>query len=105
MTELMKRYEEETRKEAETRVTAIFQGTSRKIMFFTDEYVEWLEALLTWRDVREKPEENDLYICKFHDNGESKIYMDTYEWKNGKWIVDYDEIIVGWLPIPKENIK
>lgn len=74
-----------------------------------DIYQEWLESevlelrsQLTWRDVSEKPEVNDLYICKFHDNGESKIYMDTYEWRNGKWIVDYDEIIVGWMPIPKE---
>lgn len=97
--ELMERYESETGGCAFDEVLGVIEI----------DYVNWLESKviqlqqqLTWRDVSENPEGNDLYLCKYHDDGESDIFRDSFEWLNGKWLTGYNEVIIAWLPIPKE---
>lgn len=91
-TEMMKRYEEETGRKPKN----LFMGSEESLIHFTREYVEWLEAQLTWRPVSEKPEKDGEYFVKFHYvDGEEG--MDVCDFTNGEWF--WDDII-SWLPIP-----
>ena len=88
-TELMKRYENLTGREAVCEETE----------YATDDYLRWLEAQLTWRDaVKNPPEEDDWYLCKYEYR---RIrFCDSVEFADGVWISD--DKIIKYLPIPKE---
>ncbi len=99
MDELVDLYEKETGKKGETHVTALFQGSSRQIMFFTDEYVEWLEDQLTWRPVSEKPKKEGWYLCKTQ-YADDTFGVETVFF-NGKNFIFSS--VIAWLPIPPEG--
>ncbi len=95
MTELMKRYEAETGRKPKD----LFMGSEESLIHFTREYVEWLEAQLTWRPVSEKPENADYYLVKT-PNFIFKAYFD-----GEKFVKVVGQRLVGllathWLPIP-----
>jgi len=55
----MKRYEAETGRKPKD----LFMGSEESLVHFTREYVEWLEAQLTWRSVTQKPKEGQIVSC------------------------------------------
>jgi hypothetical protein len=92
MTELMKRYEAETGRKPKD----LFMGSEESLIHFTREYVEWLEAQLTWRPVSEKPEKDGWYLCKTQ-YADDTFGVETVFF-NGKNFI-YSRVI-AWLPIP-----
>lgn len=94
MTELMKRYEAETGRKPKD----LFMGSEESLIHFTREYVEWLEAQLTWRPVSEKPERLGMYFveCKPYTGCDSPMITTAYF--DGARFLWYD--VVKWLPIP-----
>ena len=93
MTELMKRYEAETGRKPKD----LFMGSEESLIHFTREYVEWLEAQLTWRPVSELPEEDQIVIATYVNSyGKrrrvSAVYVRQYEEEAG----DDDELCVEY---------
>ncbi len=80
MTELMKRYEAETGRKPKN----LFMGSEESLIHFTREYVEWLEAQLTWRPVSELPEKDQIVIATYLNScGKRRrvraVYIRQYE--------------------------
>ncbi len=93
MTELMKRYEAETGRKPKN----LFMGSEESLIHFTREYVEWLEAQLTWRPVSELPEKDQIVIatylnCYGKRRRVSAVYVRQYEEEAG----DDDELCVEY---------
>ena len=97
MTELMKRYEAETERSARGEL----YSSSIKLCMPTNDYIEWLEAKLTWRPVSEKPKEGQIVFVMISTGWVVAQYL------NGEFYVDdgftFGDFINGvshWLPIP-----
>jgi len=83
--ELMKRYEAETGRKPKN----LFMGSEESLIHFTREYVEWLEAQLTWRPVSEKPEKDQIVIATYLNQcGKRRrvraVYIRQYEEEAGE---------------------
>ena len=83
--ELMKRYEAETGRKPKN----LFMGSEESLIHFTREYVEWLEAQLTWRPVSEKPEKDQIVIATYLNQcGKRRrvraVYVRQYEEEAGE---------------------
>ena len=96
-TETMKKYEAETGKSARGE---LYSG-SIKLCIPTNDYIEWLEAQLTWRPVSEKPKEGQIVFVMISTGWVVAQYL------NGEFYVDdgftFGDRISGvnnWLPIP-----
>jgi len=104
MTELMKRFQEETGID-------LFGGWTYEIVNglmtppFNEspwmKFNEWLADQLTWRPVSEKPERLGMYFveCKPYTGWDSTIITTTYF--DGERFLWHD--VVKWLPIPPEG--
>ena len=84
-TEMMKRYEAETGRKPKN----LFMGSEESLIHFTREYVEWLEAQLTWRPVSEKPEKDQIVIATYLNQcGKRRrvraVYIRQYEEEAGE---------------------
>jgi len=84
-TEMMKRYEAETGRKPKN----LFMGSEESLIHFTREYVEWLEAQLTWRPVSEKPERDQIVIATYLNQcGKRRrvraVYIRQYEEEAGE---------------------
>ncbi len=112
ITELMKRYEAETGRKPKD----LFMGSEESLIHFTREYVEWLEAQLTWRPAREEPENDRWYVCYcpqldvngsvYADDYATCYYADGWCGDRAKDIVAYFNAPFDELPLPpmKENV-
>ena len=99
MTELMKRFQEETGVD-------LFGGWTYEIVNglmkppFNEspwmKFNEWLAEQLTWRQVSEKPEKEGWYLCKTQ-YADDTFGVETVFF-NGKNFI-YSRVI-AWLPIP-----
>lgn len=99
-TEIMKRYEAETGRKPKD----LFMGSEEFLIHFTCEYVEWLEAQLTWRDAtKEVPPINQDVLFKINKSATPLVWRFDGEW----WRTDIGGFTKAkdgnyWLPIPKE---
>lgn len=97
MTELMKRYEAETGNSS----TTIWRGECN----VSNNYIEWLEAQLTWRPVTEKPTpEIEEILCKRECRFNGKDFTRLYPTRLNE-IGDWEHFVASleittWLPIP-----
>lgn len=83
-TEMMKRYEQETKISA-VRVVGDHWCNEEA---YTEEYIEWLEAQLTWRPASELPEEGQIVIATYLNSyGKRRrvraVYIRQYEEEEG----------------------
>ena len=102
-TEMMKRYEAETGKQALTyiMVHVSVDGYDYGELVPSEEYNNWLEAQLRWRPVSEKPKEGQIVFAMIQTGWVVAQYL------HGEFYVDDgftfgDRIsgVINWLPIP-----
>jgi len=92
--ELMKRYEAETGRKPED----LFMGSEESLIHFTREYVEWLEAQLTWRPMSVKPDKAGVYFVEGKPYAGCESTITTTAYFDGESFLWY--VVVRWLPIP-----
>ena len=105
-TEMMKRYESETGKQsAIVKFMAGGQALEQKSYpklgpyVYSMDYIQWLEAQLTWRPVSEKPERMGMYLAEVRPYMGNVDVIVTTVYFNGESFLGYDDV-VRWLPIP-----
>ena len=97
-TEMMKRYQAETGKSARGEL----YSSSIKLCMPTNDYIEWLEAKLTWRPVSEKlpsvEKDGNAVIARLKDLDEGLVQFDVV---STLWFIDnYERWYTHWLTIP-----
>ena len=97
-TEMMKRYEAETGKSARGE---LYSG-SLKFNIPTNDYIDWLEAQLTWRPVSDElpsvEKYGDAIMGRNKDVDEGLVQVDCI---STIWFLDnYERWFTHWLSIP-----
>jgi len=101
MTELMKRFQEETGIDLFGGWTYEIVNGSMKPPFNESPWMkfnEWLAEQLTWRPVSEKPEIEDKYYTI--RKGMALTFRDICLYKDGKWCANRGDY---WEPIEKDS--
>ena len=99
-TEMMKKYEAETSKQSTRFVTDDIHSAGIEVWHY--EYIQWLEAQLTWRPVSEKlpsvEKDGNAVIARLKDLDEGLVQFDVV---STLWFIDnYESWYTHWLPIP-----
>ena len=106
-TEMMKRYEEETGKQALTYIMVHVSvdgvdGYDYKELVPSEEYNNWLESQLCRRSVSEKPKEGQIVFAKIQTGWVVAQYLPDGEFyvDDGFNFGDMIDGVTNWLPIP-----